>query len=266
MLRSGSRWAGPALACALLAIVHTWPLATAPGTLSRNDNGDAQLNEWIMAWVAHQLPRDPAHLFQGNIFYPAPDTLAYSEPLIVPALIGAPVAWLGGSPVLVFNLMVMTGFTLTALAAYRARAELDGRPGREPARRGRVRVQYAHADPARARAGAAHLRPAARAPRDRPDHHRNGQAKLALAGVLDGRDGLHVGVLRRLRGRHDRRRARRARSRMVVPRGCRADLTHARRDRRSARHRAAVSAVSARGAHATHGTPARGGARVSPPR
>ena len=118
MLRSGSRWAVAALACALLAIVHTWPLATAPGTLSRNDNGDAQLNEWIMAWVAHQLPRDPAHLFQGNIFYPAPDTLAYSEPLVVPALMGAPVAWLGGSPVLVFNLMVMTGFMLTALAAY----------------------------------------------------------------------------------------------------------------------------------------------------
>ena len=118
MLRSESRWAGAVLACALLAVVHTWPLATAPGTLSRNDNGDAQLNEWIMAWVAHQLPRDPAHLFQGNIFYPAPDTLAYSEPLIVPALIGAPVAWLGGSPVLVFNLMVMTGFMLTALAGY----------------------------------------------------------------------------------------------------------------------------------------------------
>ena len=102
----------------MLAVVHTWPLATAPGTWSRNDNGDAQLNEWIMAWVAHQMPRDPAHLFQGNIFYPAKDTLAYSEPLIVPAMLGAPVAWLGGSPVLVFNLMVIAGFALTALAGY----------------------------------------------------------------------------------------------------------------------------------------------------
>ncbi len=71
-----------------------------------------------MAWVAHQLPRDPAHLFQGNIFYPARDTLAYSEPLIVPALMGAPAAWLGGSPVLVFNLMVIAGFALSALAGY----------------------------------------------------------------------------------------------------------------------------------------------------
>jgi hypothetical protein len=117
-MRFRDAWAGPALACALLAIVHTWPLATAPATLSRNDNGDAQLNEWIMAWIAHELPRSPAQLFQANIFYPAPDALAFSEPLIVPALLGAPVAWLGGSPVLVNNLMVMTGFALTALAGY----------------------------------------------------------------------------------------------------------------------------------------------------
>src|SRR3989337_1585921 len=117
-MRLRDAWAGPALACALLAIVHTWPLATAPGTLSQNDNGDAQLNEWIMAWVARQLPRAPAELFQANIFYPAPDALAFSEPLIVPALLGAPVAWSGGSPVLVNNLMVMAGFALTALAGY----------------------------------------------------------------------------------------------------------------------------------------------------
>jgi hypothetical protein len=112
-----SRWA-PAATCVLLAILHTWPLVTAPGTLSRNDNGDAQLNEWILAWVAHQVPRAPAHLFQANIFYPAPDSLAFSEPLIVPGLMGAPLAWLGGSPVLVFNAVLLAGFALTAFATY----------------------------------------------------------------------------------------------------------------------------------------------------
>lgn len=104
--------------CLAFAVAHTWPLALAPGTYSRNDNGDAQLNEWILAWVEHTLPRDPAHLFQGNIFYPAKDTLAFSEPLIVPALLGAPLAWLGASPVLVFNLVVIAGFALSSFAAY----------------------------------------------------------------------------------------------------------------------------------------------------
>lgn len=90
----------------------------APGTLSRNDNGDALLNEWILAWVAHQLPRVPAHLFDANIFYPERDTLAFSEPLIVPALMGAPLAWLGASPVLVYNVVLILGFALTAWAGY----------------------------------------------------------------------------------------------------------------------------------------------------
>jgi hypothetical protein len=104
--------------CLLLAIIHTWPLASNPGTLSRNDNGDAQLNEWVMAWIAHQLPREPSRLFDGNIFYPAKKTLAYSEPIIVPALMGAPLRWLGGSPVLVFNIVLIIGFALTAWAGY----------------------------------------------------------------------------------------------------------------------------------------------------
>jgi hypothetical protein len=105
-------------ACLLLAIVHTWPLAANPVTLSRNDNGDAQLNEWILAWVAHQLPLAPGRLFQANIFYPANDTLAFSEPLIAPAILGMPLRWLGGSPVLVFNIVLILGFALTAFAGY----------------------------------------------------------------------------------------------------------------------------------------------------
>ena len=61
---------------ALLSVVHTWPLVTAPARLSRNDNADAVLNEWIVAWVAHQAPSDPRHLFDANIFFPDRHTLA----------------------------------------------------------------------------------------------------------------------------------------------------------------------------------------------
>jgi hypothetical protein len=118
MTRAVSRPIVIAGICLLLAIVHTWPMAADPGRHSRNDNGDAQLNEWILAWVAHQLPRDPAHLFEANIFYPAHDALAFSEPLIVPALLGAPLAWMGGSPVLVHNLLLIAGFALTVFAGW----------------------------------------------------------------------------------------------------------------------------------------------------
>ena len=111
-------WAMAAGVFTVLAIVHTWPLATNPGVLSRNDNGDTQLNEWILAWVAHQLPRNPAGLFDANIFHPAADVLAFSEPLVIPALMAAPLLWLDASPVLAHNLVLLAGFALTGLATY----------------------------------------------------------------------------------------------------------------------------------------------------
>ncbi len=97
-----------------LAAFHTWPLASAPGTWSRNDNGDAVLNEWTIAWVAHQLPRNPAHLFDANIFYPERRTLTFSEHLLPQALLVSPVLWAGGSPVLAYNLCLLAGLALTA--------------------------------------------------------------------------------------------------------------------------------------------------------
>jgi hypothetical protein len=75
----------------LLAVVHTWPLASAPATLSRNDTGDTVLHEWTLAWVAHQVVRDPLHLFDANIFYPERTTLAYSDHLFVQAMMTAPI-------------------------------------------------------------------------------------------------------------------------------------------------------------------------------
>lgn len=121
-----SPWAAALLTCALLAAAHTWPLATAPHRLSRHDNGDVMLNEWIITWVQRQLARDPRRLFDGNIFHPARDTLAYSEPLIVPALMSAPVRMLGGSPVLAHNLLMIAGLALTALAAFAVIYEWTG--------------------------------------------------------------------------------------------------------------------------------------------
>src|SRR5215218_6111923 len=111
------RWPGSALAVfTALAVAHTWPLAAAPGLWSRNDAPDAVLHEWIMAWVPHQLLTDPLHLFDANIFYPERLTLAYSDHLFLQSMLGAPLGWAGGSPVLVHNLVLLAGFALTGWA------------------------------------------------------------------------------------------------------------------------------------------------------
>ena len=111
-LRARPRFAALLLFIVLSAL-ETWPLVTDPARLSRNDNSDTMLNEWAMAWVVHQAPRAPSRLFDGNIFYPDRDTLAYSEPLIVQSAFAAPILWLGGSPVLAYNLVLLAGFALT---------------------------------------------------------------------------------------------------------------------------------------------------------
>jgi hypothetical protein len=109
--------AGPALALlalfTLLAIFHTWPLVSAPATLTRHDNADALLNEWAVGWFAHQIVRDPLRLFHANIFHPEPNTLAFSEHLALQGALGAPLLWAGLSTTVVHNLLIIAGFALT---------------------------------------------------------------------------------------------------------------------------------------------------------
>jgi hypothetical protein len=113
---SAAGWRASAVALlgfVVLAVVHTWPLALSPATLSRNDTADTVLHEWIMAWVAHQIVTNPLHLFDANIFFPERYTLAYSDHLFVQSMLGAPLLWAGASPVLVHNLVLIAGFALS---------------------------------------------------------------------------------------------------------------------------------------------------------
>ncbi|MEZ5417592.1 MAG: hypothetical protein R2708_09630 [Vicinamibacterales bacterium] len=105
--------------CLGLAVGHTWPLATAPATLSRHDNADTTLNTWIVSWVAHQLPRDPRHLFDAPIFHPERRTLAYSEPLIVPGAMAVPLRAAGLDATTTYNLLAILGYALSAWAMWR---------------------------------------------------------------------------------------------------------------------------------------------------
>jgi hypothetical protein len=100
----------------LLAIGHTWPLASNPAHLSRNDNGDTLLNTWVIAWVAHQLPRHPLHVFDAPIFHPQRLTLGYTEAMIVQGVMAMPILAAGGSPVLAYNVVLIAGMALTGWA------------------------------------------------------------------------------------------------------------------------------------------------------
>jgi hypothetical protein len=99
-----------------LTCLVTWPQAAQLAAVP--DLGDPLFSTWRLAWVAHQLPRDPLHLFDANIFYPARLTLAYSDSILLPALAVSPLLWLGVPGVIAYNLLMLATFVLAGTAMY----------------------------------------------------------------------------------------------------------------------------------------------------
>src|SRR5262249_57603536 len=99
---------------AAIVAVMSWPLVTDPVHLGVTDRPDGRLNAWIMAWDVHALAREPGRLFQAPIFHPLPDALAFSENLILPAVLSAPAQGLGG-PVFAYNVVLMLAFVVSGL-------------------------------------------------------------------------------------------------------------------------------------------------------
>ena len=82
------------------------------------DYGDPLLSTWRLSWLAHQLPRDPLHLFDANIFHPERYALAFSDAMIVPSLMVAPLVWSGVHQIVAYNVLLLSGFVLSALAMF----------------------------------------------------------------------------------------------------------------------------------------------------
>ena len=110
------------LGIALIVLLHTqlFHLDYVP------DVGDPLFSVWRIGWVNHQLATDPRHLFDANIFYPERLTLTLSDPIIVPALTGAPLLAMGLHPVVVYNLVLISAFWFSGIAVYLLVARLTG--------------------------------------------------------------------------------------------------------------------------------------------
>ena len=81
------------------------------------DFGDPLLSMWRAGWVLQQLRGDPRGLFDANIFYPEPLTLTYSDSMLLPGLTAAPLLAAGVHPVVTYNLLLISGFVLSGIAA-----------------------------------------------------------------------------------------------------------------------------------------------------
>jgi len=102
----------------VLVFIFTVPFALHAQDAVISGHVDNLLNVWIISWDGHALVTSPTSLFQANINYPSPDSLAFSEDLLSFALIAAPISWITGNAVFAYNFVSLIGFALCAYAMY----------------------------------------------------------------------------------------------------------------------------------------------------
>ena len=109
---SGAATAWAFVGIAAFAVVFLYPQLTFLDGVP--DLGDPLLSIWRMGWVNHWMTaairgRSSAqHLLSGAAH------LTYSDSMLLPAVIGAPLLALGLHPVVAYNLLFMSGFGLSA--------------------------------------------------------------------------------------------------------------------------------------------------------
>lgn len=92
------------------------------------DAGDPIFSAWRLAAVAHQLATDPRHLWNGNIFYPLPLTLTYSDSTFLEAVLGAPFILAGADPLIVMNGLMVLSFPARGLTFFFLAWRMTGDP------------------------------------------------------------------------------------------------------------------------------------------
>jgi hypothetical protein len=123
--RAALRFAGVLAGYGLLVVAMTWPQAVALDSVP--DVGDPLFSTWRLAWIAHQIVRDPLHLFDGNIFYPERLTLTFSDSHIVLGLMTAPFLWAGAHQLVVYNVLFLTLIVLSGATMFVLVNALTGR-------------------------------------------------------------------------------------------------------------------------------------------
>ncbi len=133
----GREWLGVVLFYAAAAIALTWPLAARPFShlAAPVGPGDPYLNLWILGWDLRTISLDPlalvtGRIFNANIFFPAAGTLAYSDHLILQAILLWPVLAVTRNLTFCYNALLFLSFVASSLAMHAfARSVTGSRAG-----------------------------------------------------------------------------------------------------------------------------------------
>lgn len=105
-------------------VVSTWPLLDrSPWSIPWHQ--DPLFSTWrLYQWSRNLFGTGPGGLTSGNIFYPAPDVLFFSDAILLPALVAAPWIKLGVAPLLVYDALVWASFLTAGFGMYLFTREL----------------------------------------------------------------------------------------------------------------------------------------------
>jgi hypothetical protein len=113
-----------AVVATIVNIVMTWPLARYLGSRVPGHPNDPTLLSWTLAWDGHGVLT--GNLWNGNIYYPLPDTLALND-----SLLGfLPLSLIGSGPVAAVirhNIVWLLVPVLTAIGGYALVRQLGAR-------------------------------------------------------------------------------------------------------------------------------------------
>lgn len=108
-----------------LALAWSWPLPIHLADRFTHDPGDPLLVSYLIWWNAHAIPFTQ-HWWNAPFFWPAPDSLALTEHMAGVSPITTPIQWLGGSPLLAYNIVILASIWWTLLATHALVRRLTG--------------------------------------------------------------------------------------------------------------------------------------------
>ena len=80
--------------------------------------GDGIFTFWAVSWDIHSFMTQPLDIFNANIFFPSPGTLAYSESTLVPAFLVFVFSFFTRNLILAYNFLIFLSFVLSAFGAF----------------------------------------------------------------------------------------------------------------------------------------------------
>jgi hypothetical protein len=114
---------------AILTVIFTYPLVVNMNSAVPTGNYlyyDAFLNIWILEWDFHSLFNDPLNFYNANIFFPAKNTLVYSEHMLGNALTVMSLRIFTRNPIFLYNFLFLLTFVISGFGVYLLAKEIIG--------------------------------------------------------------------------------------------------------------------------------------------